>query len=185
MDTRHWITRIDRLTEDFKNDFGSLTAEQLNWKQHTGSWSIAQNVHHLIVINETYYPIVSQLRANTHTVPWIGKIGFMRRFFARVILNSVQPDRKRKMKTFPLWEPSASTIGADILHKFEAHQESLKKLIHDSSDLLDRGVILSSPANKNIVYTLADAFEIIVTHEARHLEQAREVYRAYQKSMYR
>jgi hypothetical protein len=185
MDTRHWITRIDRITEDFKNDFGSLTAEQLNWKQHAGSWSIAQNVHHLMVINESYYPAIKEIRANTYTVPWIGRIGFMRRFFARVILNSVQPDRKRKMKTFPLWEPSVSAIDADILHRFEAHQEVLKKLITDSHDLLERGVVLSSPANKNIVYTLADAFEIMVTHEARHLEQAREVYNAYQKSVYR
>lgn len=109
----------------------------------------------------------------------------MRRFFARVILNSVQPDRKRKMKTSPLWEPSASTIAGDILHTFEQHQETFKKLIADSSDLLDKGVVLSSPANKNIVYTLADAFEIMVTHEARHLEQAREVYTAYQKTVYR
>ncbi len=185
MDTRHWTTRIDRLTQDFKNDFGSLTAEQLNWKQHAGSWSIAQNIHHLIVINESYYPVIQEIRANTYSVPWIGKIGFMRRFFARVILNSVQPDRKRKMKTFPLWEPSTSTIAGDILHTFEQHQETFKKLIADSSDLLDKGVVLSSPANKNIVYTLADAFEIMVTHEARHLEQAREVYTAYQKTVYR
>lgn len=180
MDRRHWTTRLDYITEDFKNDFGSLTAEQLNWKQHAGSWSIAQNIHHLIVINESYYPVIEEIRSNRYAVPWIGRIGFMRRFFARVILNSVQPDRKRKMKTFPLWEPSSSTIGADILYKFEEHQNSLRKLITDSSDLLDKGVVLSSPANKNIVYTLADAFEIMITHEARHLEQARDVYAAYQ-----
>ncbi len=33
----------------------------------------------------------------------------------------------------------------------------------------------TSPANKNIIYTLETAFDIIVTHEQRHLAQAKEV----------
>ncbi len=33
----------------------------------------------------------------------------------------------------------------------------------------------TSPANPNIVYTLEKAFEIIVMHEIRHLEQAKRV----------
>ena len=40
---------------------------------------------------------------------------------------------------------------------------------------LANGVVISSPANKNIVYKLEVAFDIIVSHEQRHLEQAREV----------
>jgi hypothetical protein len=40
---------------------------------------------------------------------------------------------------------------------------------------VDKGTIISSPANKIIVYKLEIAFDIIVAHEKRHLEQAREV----------
>jgi hypothetical protein len=35
--------------------------------------------------------------------------------------------------------------------------------------------VISSPANKNIVYKLETAFDIIVSHEQRHLEQAKEI----------
>jgi hypothetical protein len=97
------------------------------------------------------------------------------RFFGKVIPDSVQPDRRKKMKTFPIWQPSQSEIAADILQQFENHQEQLKNLIESSSDLLDQRAIISSPANKNIVYTLETAFDIIVTHERRHFEQAKEV----------
>ena len=34
----------------------------------------------------------------------------------------------------------------------------------------------TAKANKNIVYKLETAFDIIVTHEERHFEQAKEVW---------
>ncbi|HRF37808.1 MAG TPA: hypothetical protein PK198_03385 [Saprospiraceae bacterium] len=81
------------------------------------------------------------------------------------------------MNTFPIWEPAQSEIGAEILERFSKHQQDLKKLLEDSSDLIQKGAVISSPANRNIVYTLETAFDIIVAHEQRHLEQAREIRR--------
>ena len=49
-------------------------------------------------------------------------------------------------------------------------------MIENSRDLVEKGTIISSPANKNIGYKLETAFEIIVTHEQRHFEQSKEVY---------
>jgi hypothetical protein len=175
MNAHLWDSQIDSTTTAFKDNFERLTAEELNWRPNSKTWSVAQNIHHLIVINQTYYPIVQRVREGTYELPWIGKVGFMVTFFGNFILKSVSPDRKRKMQTFPLWEPSKSDIGGDILSQFEKHQAELKAFIHSCADLLDDNTIISSPANKNIVYTLKSAFDIIVTHERRHLEQAKEV----------
>lgn len=167
--------RIDTITNSFKENFQSLSEEELNWKPDQKTWSVAQNIHHLIVINQTYYPIIQQVRDGKYQLPWIGKIGFMVNFFGKFILKSVSPDRKRRMKTFPLWEPSKSNIEKNIVTSFEQHQAELKSLIQSNEDLRVKGAVISSPANKNIVYTLSDAFDIIVTHEHRHLLQAIEV----------
>lgn len=175
MNTDKWTSEIDSLTNNFKQQFQSLNAEQLNWKPDAQTWSVAQNIDHLIVINETYPPVIKQIRAGNYATPFIGKIGFMVNFLGGMILNSVQPDRKRKMKTFPIWEPATSAITGDILTKFEQHQNELKNMITGCSDLLDKGTVISSPANKNIVYKLETAFDIIVAHEERHFEQAKEV----------
>lgn len=177
MKIEEWCGRIDQITREFVSEFGHLNAEDLNWKPSPDVWSIAQNMHHLIVINETYYPVLKSVRDRTYQMPWIGKIGFMVRWMERVILQSVQPDRRKKMKTFPLWQPSSSAFGREIIAQFHAHQEGLKKLISESDDLLQQGTLISSPANKNIIYRLEMAFEIIITHEQRHLEQARELSR--------
>ena len=106
---------------------------------------------------------------------WLGKLDFMVRFFGDFILKSVNPDRKSRMRTLPIWEPTQSNVDANIISKFAAQQSLLKENIQSCSALLNQGVVISSPANRIIVYKLDRAFEIIITHERRHLEQAREL----------
>lgn len=174
--TNRWNDKIDSITEAFANAFGMLSSEQLNRKPDSNTWSIAQNIDHIIVINESYYPIIQSVRNGSYKLPFIGRFGFLVNILGKMILNSVQPDRKRKMKTFSIWQPSQSEISSDILKKFQKHQEDLKKIISDCEDLLQAGTVISSPANKNIVYKLETAFDIIVSHEQRHFEQAKEIW---------
>ncbi len=179
--TNRWNDKIDIITNKFLQEFETLNSEQLNRKPNSDSWSIAQNIDHLIVINESYYPIIQSIRNRTYKLPFIGRLGFLVNFLGKFILKSVQPDRKRKMKTFTMWEPSKSEIADDILVRFQKHQTELKTLIDNCRDLLESGIIISSPVNKNIMYKLETAFDIIVTHEQRHFEQAREVLNLMRK----
>ncbi len=174
MDTQRWTDDIDLITSAFVKSFGSLDHESLNRKINPETWSIAQNIDHLIVINNTYYPIIEAVKSGTYTLPWHGRIAMISNFFGRILLKSVQPDRRKKMKTLPMWEPSKSEIPPGILHRFREEQDRLKKTIQGCSALLDQDTLICSPANRVIVYKLEKAFDIIVTHEKRHLAQARE-----------
>lgn len=181
MDIEKWTRQLDEITEDFREEFGDLTVEQLNWKPNPDTWSVAQNLDHLIVINTSYFPVIEAIRNNTYQVPWTGKFGIMTRFFGNLVLKSVQPDRRRKIKTFPIWQPTDSQIGGDILDRFEQHQTLVRNLILSCQDLLEQNTVISSPANKNIVYTLETAFDIILLHERRHFEQAKELLQIERK----
>jgi len=181
METKKWIQELDSVTLSIKNEFGVLSEEQLNWKPDASTWSVGQIIDHLIVINKTYFPIFSQLKNNEYQLIWLGKINFMVRFFGNLILKSVNPDRRKKMKTLSIWEPTKSQIGTDVIQKFSEQQQTLKDWISNCSSLLDAGTIISSPANRVIVYELETAFDIIVSHEKRHLEQARELIWLYDK----
>ena len=99
-----------------------------------------------------------------------------------MILKSVHPGREKKIKTFPIWEPADSEFSDDLLLKFEAHQEELKQAIIKSEKLIASGAVIASPANTNIVYKLETAFEIIVTHEERHLSQTQEIQEKMRRS---
>ncbi|HJY22995.1 MAG TPA: DinB family protein [Hanamia sp.] len=174
MNTEKWTSKIDSLTENFIELFHQLSEEQLNQKPNESTWSIAQNMEHLIRVNESYFPIIESIHDGNYKIPFTGKVGFMVNFFGKMILKSVQPDRKKKTKTFSIWEPDENKTITHILSKFYAHQLELKQTIINSRHLLEKGTVISSPANKYIVYKLATAFDIIVAHEERHLEQAKE-----------
>jgi hypothetical protein len=172
---KNWTSTLDNITKQSQTEFGTLTNEELNWKPNSSTWSIAQNLDHLIVVNETYYPVLASLKEGTYKTPFTAKIGFIVSFLGKTVLKAVQPDRQKKMNTFPIWEPSTSKVSEDILKKFEIHQNVLKQKIEEAKGLIEQGVVISSPANRNIVYKLETAFDIIVSHEQRHLEQAKEI----------
>jgi hypothetical protein len=170
-----WTVQIDAITGDFRSTFEHLSSEQLNWKPSPKKWSIAQNIDHIIVINASYFPIFDDLRKEKLHLPKLAKLDFIVNYFGKFILKSSQPDRRKRMKTFAIWEPTAGHLSADILMQFEEHQNKLKTYIAGSDDLIEFESVISSPANKNIVYKLETAFDIIVAHERRHFEQAKEV----------
>jgi hypothetical protein len=177
MKTQHWMDELDEITGTFRSEFGSLNASHLNWQPNANTWSVAQNIDHLIVINNTYFAVLDRVRAGSYSLPWTARLGFLVTFFGNLILNAVKPDRKRKIKTYPIWEPSKSNLSEDILTQFERHQNKLKEVILTSEDLIAAETVISSPASRAIVYKLETAFDIIVMHERRHLEQARELKR--------
>lgn len=170
-----WLNRIDAVSQEIETMCADLDFETINWKHAPASWSIAQVLDHLITINQSYFPMLDQIILGEYKVPLHGRLPFLRRFFGRFVLKGVQPDRRKKMKTFPIWEPAQSDLPADMVHRFLNHQAKLKSRIEDALPLLEMNVTIHSPASRMIVYTLADAFEIIVTHEERHLEQVKEV----------
>lgn len=151
-----------------------MTVEALNRKPDPKTWSIAQNLHHLIITNESYFPIIQQVKAGAYRAPWFARFSSIPNLLGKWILKAVNPQRTKKLKTFRIWEPSTSDIPGDIVSNFLLHQEVLKRVILDCSNLPPE-TIISSPANKNICYPISTAFDIIVSHEWRHFHQAREL----------
>ena len=169
-----WGREIDKNTESFLNLCKSLTSEQLNWKSDQNTWSVAQNLDHLIIINESYYPLFRQLKEGTYKIPFLGRFKPVVEWLGNTILQSVVPENTKKSRTFSFWEPQKADLSEDILERFVIHQSQLKKQI-ESLQHLDKDTIISSPANRQVVYTLGHAFELIVTHEKRHLQQIKGI----------
>ncbi len=175
-----WITALETNTQLFKQHFAGLSSEDLNWTPNPQTWSIAQNIDHLITINSTYFSVLDEIQAGRYHSPWLGKIGFIPRFMGNLIYQASLPDRRKKMKTFAIWEPAQSDLDGMILQRFEVHQKTLADYIQKAAPAIESGLVISSPAQASLIYKLERAFDIIVVHEQRHLEQAKEVQLARQ-----
>jgi len=171
----NWKEELDHISKEVNEKFGALSKEQLFAQPDPKRWSIAQNLQHLIQVNESYFPIFNRLEKRDLPQPFIGKIAFFRKLFGNMIYQSVSDGGKKKVKTFPLWEPSILEKEEDILGKFLEQQEALKQWIERLQPFIEKEAVIHSPANKLIVYTLPKALDIIVAHERRHLDQALNV----------
>lgn len=172
---KKWINELDRLSKEVQETFGDLDKEALFIKPDSKSWSIAENLEHLIKLNSSYFPIFQKIKDNTYESAFIGKFGFFRRLFGNMIYKSVSDGGKKKIKTFPLWEPKIQENEVNIIEKFMAHQDDLKNWIKELGPYIEKEEVIHSPANKLIVYSLPQALDIIVAHERRHLEQAKNI----------
>jgi hypothetical protein len=165
--------QIDSNTKLVQDLFGQLTPEQLN-ETAGAQWSIAQNIAHLILINSSYFPIIEQLQQKVYKRPFHGRIQFIVKFLGGFVKQSVEPSRQKKMKTFPVWEPKETIQINDIIEQFKAHHEDLKHYVELAAPFIQNKTVIHSPASKVIVYELDTVFEIIIQHELRHIEQAKE-----------
>lgn len=169
------MLELKQLSQEFQDNFGNLNADQMNFKPNSDTWSVAQVIDHLIAVNKSYFPLFEDIKSGTIKLPIIAKVGFLVNRLGQSILKSVEPTRKRKIKTFPVWEPTLSDFGPGVIDDFVRTQEILSDWIRQSEPWLAKNQVIYSPANRNIVYSLGKAFEIIVMHERRHLNQALEV----------
>lgn len=170
-----WKQSFADSSRSFEGSFAGLSSGELNWTPQESAWSVGQIIDHLIRINESYYPVLDQLKGGRNPVPWIAKINFVPPYFGKFILRSVEPERRKKMTTFPLWEPTSSAVGVDVVERFAAHHQTLVEKLDTHQDLFGKGTIISSPANRYVVYPLDTAIEILIQHEKRHYNQALEV----------
>jgi len=175
------LNNIDQITENVKVAFGNLSEEELNWKPHLQKWSIAQNIEHLVLINESFFPTFDALQTNNYKLPVLAKLKPYISFMGKTVLQYVSPDRKKRMKTFALWKPEPSTQILDSIHQFCNHQNCFKEKMEGCKHLLNKGIVIASPATSLIVYQLDVAFEGLIAHEERHLAQALEVKRILEK----
>jgi hypothetical protein len=167
--------RIDEVTRKASEEFGSLTASQLNWKPSEKNWSIAQCLDHIIVSNETYFPQLETVIDGRWRNSFRQNLPLLPKLWGKMILNGVSPDSKRKSKTFKVFEPASSGIPVTILKEFASHNQTLKGFMEKSSRAnLDR-IVLSSPASTMIIYSLRNTFLILTAHEERHFLQAKRV----------
>ena len=170
-----WIIEMNLLTGEFSDQFSALSDAQLNWKPDDNSWSIAQVIEHIILVNSSYFVIIKQAKNGTLKLPWIAKIPFVPEKFGNMILRSVMPEQKKKTKTMPVWRPGKSQVAPGIISRFAKHQLKLIDLMRSSQDLIASGAVVSSPANRFIVYKVAKLLDILLAHEKRHFLQAKRI----------
>ncbi|QQS32440.1 MAG: DinB family protein [Acidobacteriota bacterium] len=170
------IKDLRQVAAEAAAEFGSMTAEELNWKPDAKGWSIAQCFDHLITTHGLYFDDLDRLaRGDTKMSFWERNSPFSG-FFGKFLIRSLDPKNTKKMKTTAKAVPSQSAIAADIIERFVLHQDELGEHIERAVEKTDpKKQIVTSPLMGFVTYSLADALTFIPMHCRRHYDQAKRV----------
>jgi len=171
------LAEAEAISKNAQLTFGHLIAEQINWKPNAESWSVGQCFDHLITSTVSYFPQFDQIIEGKKGATLWQSMPFLPGFFGRLLINTLNPDSKRKHKAPQAFQPTSSEVDPQIISKFAANQNDLiAKIKATAKDVRDpEKVIITSPALKIVTYSLIDAYRIIVVHELRHFKQAQRV----------
>lgn len=172
------ISNARIISDEVREVFGDLSAEQLNWKPNDSEWSVGQCFEHLITTNDLYLANIQKVADGTHVNNWFSVIPLFPDLVGQQLKKAVSPDSPKKIKTFSIFEPSFSDISEGIIGDFGKNQERLISLMEAVKDRDLRKIKIVTPLSDAVNVRLSDAFEVIVMHERRHFNQAKRVLEA-------
>lgn len=165
----------EAIAGDAKTFFGHLNTQQLNWKPSADSWSVAQCLDHLISINREYYPVFERILKGEYRKTMLHRLPFLPAVFGRMMVKSLSPNSNQKFKAPGAAQPSSSSIDPQIVDRFIAHQRETLAKMRSLEGKDPAEIIITSPFAGVVIYSLLDAFRLVVAHERRHFAQAQRV----------
>ena len=126
MVTKHQIMRSEILLENLNTDlrqiqqtvqsqFGELNQEQLNWKENSNTWSIAECLEHLNIYAAYYLPTIERLMEKAKKDIGFAKLEAKSNWFGKYSINSIAPTNTKKIKTMKHLDPSRSKIEVRVI----------------------------------------------------------------------
>lgn len=163
------------ITQDVPGLIGRLTDDQFNWRPSPNQWSMAECFDHLNRTAAVYLPAIDAAIADatrrgvrapgpfTHTA--------LERMFARF---NEPPPRLRARATKAI-TPAPQRDVADVLRELMEWQHKIGERIVQSDGLDLRRARTRWPIVPVIRLGLGATFAIMLSHERRHIWQARQV----------
>ena len=188
-DLQEMLRQLEAIKADGHAVCAGLSESQFNWRPGEGRWSIAECLVHLNRSVTATLPAfdraIAEGRAKGRTAPGGGG-GAPARYgwFSRWMIRSMEPPPKRRMKTFPIFQvPVGGTHGIGrVLPEFVAVRDQLAERVRqaDGLDLTKNRTV--SPVPRLLRMPLGAYLQFVITHDRRHLWQARQVRNALSAS---
>jgi hypothetical protein len=154
----------------------AVSDEQFHWQPRDGrSWSIAQCLEHLAIMNKHY-------AAAVRTGVEDGRRRNLRRtgpgrstFFGRRFIESLEPPVKLKTKAPKVGRSPQDKPRDEIVRSYHESHDIIRQLIDDAADVDLTRATFQNPFISVIRMRVITGFGVLAAHDRRHLWQAEQV----------
>ena len=158
------LKRLDSVHQKLLDAVSPLEPELYSQRPTPGEWSVAENVHHLRLVEDR---VIKELEGALARPPQ--RVGFLRRFIPTSIV-SVRLIRVKAPKAMNPFNAPAKEVA---IENFDRTRESLKTLCATHGSDRFRNLVFKHPFLGEIDGVATVSF--IGYHELRHYKQIREV----------
>ena len=181
-DIQEMLRQLEAIKADGQAVCAGLSESQFNWRPGEGRWSIAECLVHVNKSVTATLPAfdraISEGRAKGRTDQGGSPARYS--WFSRWMIGSMEPPPKRRMKTFPIFQVPVGGTHAivRVLPEFLAVRDQLAERVRqaDGLDLTKNRTV--SPVTRLLRMPLGAYLQFVITHDRRHLWQARQVRNA-------
>ena len=158
--------------EKVTSNFSSISETQLNWKRSSQSWNIAQCLQHLMISHLAYFPVLNQIIEGEFKMNFWERNSPFSRFWGREMKERLQEKVKGRLIAPRKIQPTKTEYHIVLLDRYQENLEEFLNRISQCKDVdLDK-TIITSPLLSIVTYSLRDAFQFLLQHEHRHINQA-------------
>lgn len=174
--TEKLINELFNLTQEHLAFAESLFLKddaELNKRLSDDSWSVLECFEHLNLYGNFYLPEIKKRIETSHTKSASEfKSGLLGNYFAKSMLPK---EKLNKMKTFNNMNPIHSNLSKQTISIFIEQQKQLLVLLNASRFVNLNKVKTSISITSLIKLKLGDTFRFVINHNARHIQQAKNV----------
>jgi DinB family protein len=156
-----------------------LNEGQVNWRPGPGRWSIGECLMHLAVSSDATLPALDRAitRARERGRPAAGPYHYG--WFTRWNVRSMEPPPSRRMRTFRIFTPPATTLIRDeVVRALAGARDRLLERAQAAAAVDLKRAIVVSPVSRLFRMPLGGYLAFLAAHDRRHLWQARQVREA-------
>ena len=173
-----YLAELERQSTQAQALTDGLDEAALNWQPDGGkAWSVAQCIEHLSATNAFYLAAIrGAVERNEDQIPRGPGIYRPAGWPSRKFIQSMEPESKRKFRTFRKIAPATSQYRRDqVLSQFVTKQKDLAEFVSKSSEMDLGSLRFHNPFLKGVHLTVSSGLLLIGAHNRRHLRQAENV----------
>ena len=163
--------------EKVQSEFSTISLQQLNWKPSPESWSIAQCLEHLIISHSTYFSALKKITEGIYQMSFWERHSPFSGICGRLLKDQLREQPKKKLIAPKIIRPPTSEINEEIIDRYHESLDRFLQYISDCRNVDINTTMITSPAIRMVTYSLRDAFQFLIQHEHRHINQATRVKR--------
>lgn len=167
--------QFERIKEDTKELISGLNSYGFHWHPSPRTWSIAENLDHLVVLGTLLLPRIDEAVRNARDQDLRSEGPFRLGVRGALFVRSMEPPVRWKIRTQAAYVPPAARKTEDVQREFFELQDRFIERVRSTAGLDLSKMMIRSPAHHWLQFNAAVWFASTAAHERRHLWQARKV----------